>query len=143
MDFRKSTIDFVAIVDYGDDADTRSTKRSRSSTISCDYPASDSNVSVSELQDSQHYSAQSSQPGPAVTSLQQSDLTNDPLLRYHRQRGATRNVRRKRPCTTASIRLASTASIVPTVLESTDLEEPQSHALIAASGQERKIRDID
>jgi hypothetical protein len=61
-------IDVFAKGDDDDDADTRSTKRSRTSAISCNNPASDSNVSVSELQDGQHDSAQSPQPGPAVAS---------------------------------------------------------------------------
>jgi hypothetical protein len=38
-------------VDVDDDADSRSMKRSRSSAISCNDPASDNDVSVSEVQD--------------------------------------------------------------------------------------------
>ncbi|KAH6662076.1 hypothetical protein B0J14DRAFT_707848 [Halenospora varia] len=123
-----------------DDADTCSPKRSRSFTISCNNPASDSNVSISELQDGQHDSAQYPQPGLAVASLQQSDWTNDPLLRHRRQRDATRNVCRKQPRTPAPTGLAS---IVSAPLESNDLEDPQSVALVAALGQEREIPDID
>ena len=43
-------IDVFARGDDEDNADTRSTKRSMSSTISCNNPASDSNVSVSVLE---------------------------------------------------------------------------------------------
>lgn len=75
--------------------------------------------------------------------LQQSDLTNDPLSRHRHGRDAARNFGRKRPRTTAPTGLASAASNVSDALESNDLEEPQSVALLAAPGQERKIRDID
>jgi hypothetical protein len=116
-------IDVFAKGDDADDADTRSTKRSRLSAISCNNPASDSNVSVSELQDGQHDSAQSLQPSPTVASLQQSDLTNDPLPRHRRRRDATRNVRCKRPRTPASTGLASAASTDSAALESNDLKD--------------------
>jgi len=52
-----------------DDADTRSTKRSRSSAVSRNNPAFNSNVSVAKRQDGQHDSAQSQQLGPAKASL--------------------------------------------------------------------------
>jgi hypothetical protein len=52
-------------------------------------------------------------------------------------------VRCKRPRTTAPIGLASAASTVPAPLESTNLEEPLSCALIAASDLEREIREIN
>jgi hypothetical protein len=136
-------IDVFAKGDDDDDADTRSTKRSRSSAISCNNPPSDSNVSDSELQDGKRDSAQSPQPGPSVACLQQSDLTNDPLLKHRRRRDATRNVRRKRPRTPASTGLASAASTDSAALESNDLEDHQSIALLTAPSQEREIRDID
>jgi hypothetical protein len=121
-------------------ADTHSTKRSRPSAISYNNSASSSNVSISEVQDGQHSSTQSSQLGPAVASLQQSDLTNDPLPKHRYRQDATRNIYRKRSRTPATTRPASTVS---TALESTELEEHQSHALATALGEERKIRDID
>jgi hypothetical protein len=127
-----------------DDDGTRSTKRSMLSAVSCNNPAFDSNIS--ELQDGEHDYAQSPQLGPAVASLHQSDLKNDHLPKHLRRRDVTRNVRRKRPRTTAPIGLASAASAastVPAPLESTYLEESLSRALIAASDQEREIRDID
>ena len=96
-----------------------------------------------EYDSSGHDYAQSPQLGPAVASLHQLDLKNDHLPKHLRQRDVTRNVRRKRPRTTAPIGLASAASTVPAPLESTYLEEPLSRALIAASDQEREIRDID
>ena len=78
-----------------------------------------------------------------MASLHQSDLKNDHLPKHLRRRDVTRNVRRKRPRTTAPIGLASAASTVPALLESTNLEKPLSRAIIAASDQEREIRDID
>jgi hypothetical protein len=56
------------------------------------------------------------------------------------RRGATGNVRRKRPRTPAPTGLASTVSAS---LTSTDLADPQSAALLAATSREREIRDID
>ena len=127
--------------DDDDDDGTHSTKRSMLSAVSCNNPAFYSNIS--ELQDGEHDYAQSPQLGPAVASLHQSDLKNDHLPKHLRRRDVTRNVRRKRPHTTAPIGLASAASTIPAPLESTNLEEPLSRALIAASDQEREIRDID
>ncbi|KAF4633077.1 hypothetical protein G7Y89_g5046 [Cudoniella acicularis] len=136
-------VDVFVKGDNDDNADTRSTKRSGSSTISYNNLASNSNVSVSELQDGQHDSAQSLQPGPAVASLQQLDLTNDHLPKHLRRRGATRNTHRKRPRITTPIGLATTASTVSAVLESADLEAAQSRALATAPDQERELRNID
>jgi hypothetical protein len=85
------SIDAFAKADDNDDADTRFTKRSRSS--------------------SQHDSAQSPQLAPAVAPLQQSDLTNDPLPRHRRRRNVTRIVRRKRARTPAPTGLARDASL--------------------------------
>jgi hypothetical protein len=65
-----------------------------------------------------------------MTSLHQLDLNNDHLPKHLRRRDVTGNVRRKRPRTTAPIGLASAASTVPAPLESTDLKEPLSRALI-------------
>ena len=128
--------------DDGDDDDgTRSTKRSMLSAVSCNNPAFDSNFS--QLQDGEHGSAQSPQLGPPVASLHQSDLKNDHLPRHIRRRDVTRNVRRKRPHTTAPIELASAASTFSAALEPTDLKEHQSRALIAAPDQGWEIRDID
>jgi hypothetical protein len=120
---------------------TCSTKRSILSAVSYNNPAFDSNIS--ELQDSEHNYAQSSQLGPAVVSLYQSDLKNNHLSKHLCQQDVTRNVCCKRLYTTASIRLASAASTVPAFLESAYLEEPLSHALIVASDQEQEICDID
>jgi len=131
------------LVDDEDDADTYSTKRSGSSAISSDNPASDSNVSLSELQDGQHDSTQSPQPGPAVASHHQSDLTNDLLPRHRRRRDDTKNVRRKRLRMPSLTRPPSTASPVSAALESNDFERTQSVALLAAPAKEREIRDID
>jgi hypothetical protein len=136
-------IDVFAKGDDDNNAGTRSTKRSKSSAISCNDPVFDSDVSVSELQDSQHDFAQPSRPGLAVVSPQQSDLTNDPLLRHRRRRDATRNFGCKQPRTPAPAGLASAAPTVSDALESSDLEDPQSVALLAAPGQERELRDID
>jgi hypothetical protein len=102
-----------------DDNDTRSTKGQKSA-VSDRNPAFDSNIS--ELRDSQPNYTQSPQLGLAAASLHQSDL-KDHLPKQVRRRGAARNVRRKRPRTTAPIRLASAASTVSATLKSTDLEE--------------------
>ncbi|RDL30225.1 uncharacterized protein BP5553_10503 [Venustampulla echinocandica] len=126
-------IDVIAKGDDDGDADTRSTKRSRSSAISCNNSASDSNVSVSELQDGQHDSAQFPQP----------DLTIGPPLRHRRRRDTTRNSYRKRPRTPAPTGLASAVSTVSAALESNDRKDPQSVALLAAPGPEQETRDID
>jgi hypothetical protein len=100
---------------------------------------------MSELQDDQPDHAQSPQPGPAAASFHQSDLKNDHPPKQLRRRSATGNVNRKRPRTTAPIRLASTASTVSAALESADLEEAPPHALTAAPvrDQERELCDID
>lgn len=45
--------------------------------------------------------------------------------------------------TTGPIGVAGAASTISAALESTDLLEAQSHAVITASDQEREIRDID
>jgi hypothetical protein len=118
-----------------DGDDTHSTKRSKLSAVS------DGNMS--KLWDDQPDNTQFPQPGPAVTSLHRSVWEIDHLPKQLRRRGATRDVRRKRPRTTAPTRLASTASTVSASLGSTDLEDPKSVALLAAPGQEREIRDID
>lgn len=78
-----------------------------------------------------------------AASLHQSDWEIDHLPKQLRRRGATGNIRRKRPRTPARTGLARTASTVSASLGSTDLEDPQSVALLAAPGQEREIRDID
>jgi hypothetical protein len=54
--------------DDEDDADTCTTRRLGSFAVSSDNPASDSNVSISEPQGSQHNSAQSPHPGIAAAS---------------------------------------------------------------------------
>ena len=113
-----------------DDNGTRSTKRLMLSAVSCNNPAFNSNIS--ELQDSERDYAQSPQLGLVEASLYQSDLKNDYLLKHLRRRDVTRNVRRKRLRTTAPIRLASAASTIHAPLESTNLKEPQSYAIIAA-----------
>jgi len=113
-----------------DDNGTRSTKRLMLSAVSCNNPAFNSNIS--ELQDSERDYAQSPQLGLVEASLYQSDLKNDYLLKHLRRRDVTRNVRRKRLRTTAPIRLASAASTIHAPLESTNLKEPQSCAIIAA-----------
>jgi len=123
-----------------DDDDTRSTKRSKLSAVSGDNPAFDGNMS--ELRDDQPDHTQSPQPGPAAASLHQSDWEIDQLPKQLRRRGATGTVRRKRPRTPAPAGLASTASTVSASLRSTDLEDPQSVALLAAPGQEREIREM-
>jgi hypothetical protein len=125
----------------GDGDDTRSTKRSKSSTVSGDNPAFDSNMS--ELQDGQPDHTRSPQQGLAAASLCQSDGEIGHLPKQLRQRGATGDARRKRPRTPAPTGLASTASTVSASLGSADLEDPQSVALTAALGQERRIHDID
>lgn len=124
-----------------DDDDTGSTKGRKLSAISDKNPAFDSNIS--ELQDDQPDYTQSPRLGLAEVALHRSDLKNNYLPKQRRRRGATRNVCRKRPRTTAPIGLASAASTVSAALESTDLEEAQSRALITAPDQEREIRDID
>jgi hypothetical protein len=121
-----------------DDDGTCSIKRSMLSTVSCNNPAFSSNIS--KLQDSEHGYPQPPRLGLAVASLYQSDLKNDHLLKHLRRRDVTRNVCRKRPRTTATIRLAST---VPAALESIDLKEPLSRTIITASDQEQEIHDID
>lgn len=130
--------------DEGGD-DTRSTKRSKLSAVSGDNPAFNGNMS--ELRDDQPDHTQSPQPGLAAASIHQSDSEIDHLPKQLRRRGATGNVRRKRPRTPARTPaptgLASTASTVSASLGSTDLEDPQSVALPAAPGQEREICDID
>jgi hypothetical protein len=125
-----------------DDTGTYST-RSGSSAVSSDNPASDSNVSLSELRGSQHNSVQSTHPGPAAVSLQQSDLTNSPLLRHRRRRDNTKNIRCKRLRIPSPTGPASTTSPVPVTLESNDLEHTQSVAQLTATAKEREIRDID
>jgi hypothetical protein len=124
-----------------DDNDTYSMKRSKSSTVSGDDPAFDGNMS--KLQDDLPDHAQSLQPGPAATSLHQSDLKDH--LQEQLRRSPTGNVGRKRPYMTAPIRLANTASTVSAALGSADLEEAQPNALTAApvEDQERELRDIN
>jgi len=129
--------------DDEDDADTCTTRRSGSSAVSSDNPASDSNVSLSELRGGEHDSTQPPQPGPAAVSLQQSDLTNSPLPRHRRRRDNTKNVRRKRLHMPSPTGPASTTSPVSTPLESNDFEHTQSVAQLAALAKEREIRDID
>jgi hypothetical protein len=128
--------------DDEDGADTCST-RSGSSAVSSDNLASDRNVALSELQVGQHDSAQSPQPGPAMVSLEQSDLTNGPLPRYRRRRDDTKNARRKRLRMRAPTGPARTASPVSAALESNDFEHTQSVARLVAPANEREIRDID
>ena len=113
-----------------DDNGTRSTKRLMLSAVSCNNPAFNSNIS--ELQDGERDYAQSPQLGLVEASLYQSDLKNDYLLKHLRRQDVTRNVRRKRLRTTAPIGLASAASTIHAPLESTNLEEPRSCAIIAA-----------
>jgi hypothetical protein len=95
-------IDVFAKGDDDDDTGTRSMKRSRPSAISCNDPASDSDVSVSGLQDGQHDSAQSPQLDPAIVSLQQSDLTNNLHIISH-QIIPTRILKQALHCTTKYI----------------------------------------
>jgi hypothetical protein len=103
-----------------DDDGTRSTKGSKLSARSDKNPAFDSNLS--ELRDGQVDYTQSPQLGPAAASPRESDLKNNHLVKQLRP-GAARNVRCKRPRTTASVGLATTASTASAALESTDLEE--------------------
>jgi hypothetical protein len=70
-------------------------------------------------------------------------LKNDHLSKYFHRQDVTRNICCKHLRTTAPIRLASTASIISTILESTNLKEPQSHALIAALDHEWEIGNIN
>ncbi|KAH6672626.1 hypothetical protein B0J14DRAFT_78188 [Halenospora varia] len=128
--------------DDEDDADTCSTRRSGSSAVSSDNPASDSNVSLSELQGSQLDSTQPPQPGPVAASHHRSDLTND-LVPRHRRRRDTKNVRRKRLRTPALTGPASTASTVSAALKSNDSKRTQSVARLVAPAKEREIRDTD
>ncbi|KAG9228023.1 hypothetical protein BJ875DRAFT_490345 [Amylocarpus encephaloides] len=111
--------------DNEDDTDTCSTRRSRSSAVSSDNPASDSN------------------PGLAAASHHQSDLTNDLVPRHGRRRDDSKNVRRKRLRTPALTGPASTASTVFAALESNDSERTQSVARLVAPAKEREIRDTD
>ncbi len=106
--------------DEKDVDDAHSTRMSCSPTASCNNPASDSNISVSKLQASEHGSAKSPHLGLAVVTLHRSDLKNDPSTRQNRRRNSTRNVLRKQPCTTPCIELAGAVSAVPSTLESND-----------------------
>jgi hypothetical protein len=77
-----------------------------------------------------------------VASPHQSDLKNDHLPKRLRQ-GGTRNNRRKRPRTRASVRLATSASIASAILNSADVEEPKSQIQITATDEEWELRDTD
>ncbi|KAL2063228.1 hypothetical protein VTL71DRAFT_5032 [Oculimacula yallundae] len=125
------------------DADTCSTKKPPSSAISTDSLASDSNVSLFKLPDSQHDSTEPYQSVLAVASHHQLDLTNDPLPRHRRGRDNTKNVRRKRLRMPSLTRPPSTASSVSTAPESNDSEHTQSIPLPTAPAKEREIYDID
>jgi len=116
------------------DNNTRSTKRRRLSAVSDTNPPFNGNVSG--LQDNQSDYPQSPQPGLAAASLHPSDLENDHLPKQRRQRGATRNVHRKHPRTTASTRLASTGGTPSAALEFSDLDEAQPGTQITTPGQE-------
>jgi len=131
------------LADDEDDADPYSTRRSASSALASDNPASESNVSLSELRDGQHDSTQSPQPGSAAASHDQSDLTNDLLPRHRRRRDDTKSVRRKRLRMPSLTRPPITASPVSAALESNDFEHTQPVALLAAPAKEREIRDVD
>lgn len=131
------------LADDEDGADAYSTKILGSSATSSDNPASDSNVSLSELQDGQHDSTQSSQPGLAAASHHQSDSTNDLLLRHRRRRDATKYVCRKGLPMPSLTLPPSAASPVSAALESNDFEHTQSVALLAAPAKERETRDIN
>ncbi|RFU31208.1 hypothetical protein B7463_g5144, partial [Scytalidium lignicola] len=102
------------------DVEIRFTKRSHSPAVSCNNSASDSNVSVLQLQESQHDSAQ--YPLSLVTAcFKHSDLRNSPLPKHHHQQRVTKSFRHMGSRTPAPTELASAASIT---LESKDLEEP-------------------
>ncbi|CZT07721.1 uncharacterized protein RCO7_11211 [Rhynchosporium graminicola] len=122
------------------DADTCSTKKPPSSI---DSPASDSIFFLSELPDSQHDSTEPHQPGSAVASFTQSDMTSYPIPRHHRGRDDTKDVRRKRLRMPSLTRPPSSASSVSAVLETSDFERTQSVALPTAPAKERETHDTD
>ena len=124
----------------GDDIGPRSTKGRTLSAVCDKNPASGNSIFM--LQDGQPDGTQSLQLAFAAASPYQSDLKNDHLSKRLR-RGATRNDRRKRPRTRASIRLATTASTASTAPNSADLEEPKSHIQITAPDEEWELRDTD
>ncbi|XMA19876.1 hypothetical protein WAI453_012667 [Rhynchosporium graminicola] len=134
-------IDILA--DDEDDADTDSTKRSGSSALASDNPASSSHVSLSELRDGQHDSTQSPQPGPAAASHHQSYLTNDLSPKHRRRRDDTKNIRRKRLRMASLTGRPSSASPAYDAVETSDFEHTQPVALLAALVGEREIRNID
>ncbi|CZT08656.1 uncharacterized protein RAG0_13662 [Rhynchosporium agropyri] len=120
------------------DVDTCSTKKPPSSI---DSPASDNNIFLSELPDSQHDSTGTHQPGSAGASHHQSDLTNDCLPRHRRRRDETENVCRKRLRMPSLTRSPSTTSTISAALDSNDFERTQSVALLMAPAKEREIHD--
>ena len=126
--------DVPAEGDGEDSDDTRFTKGRRLSAVPDNHPAFDD--SISQLQDGQPDYPQSPQPGPAAAFPRQPDLKNDHLRKHRRRRGATRNIRRKRPRTTAHIRLASTGGTASAALESSYLDEAQPCTQITAPDQE-------
>lgn len=126
-----------------DGADTYFTKILGSFATSSDNPASDSNISLIELQDGQHGSTQSLQPGLAAASHHESDSTNDLLPRHRRRRDATKNVCRKRLPMPSLTQPPGTASSVSAALESNDFKHTRSDALLATPAKEREIRDIN
>jgi len=127
------------LADDEDGAGTYPTKRSGPSAISSDNPASDSRVSLLELEDDQQDSTQSPQLCPAAASHHQSDLTNDLPPKHRRRRDDTKNVRRKPPLT----RRSRTASAVSAALESNNCKHTQSVTPLAARARGQEVRDID
>ena len=114
-----------------DDGDTCSTKGRTLSAFPNKNPVCDSNISGP--QDSQPDDIQSKQLALAAASPHQSDLKNGYLAKKL-HRGATRNVRSKRPRITASIGLAGTARTASASLESSP--SPQPRAQITGPDQE-------
>jgi hypothetical protein len=117
-----------------DDGDDCSTKGRTLSSLSDKIPVFDSNISG--LLDSQPDDIQSPQLALAAASHHQSDLKNDHLAKQLR-RGATRNVRSKRPRTTASIGLASAARTASASLESSTKLQPRAQI----TGPNQKMAD--
>jgi hypothetical protein len=129
--------------DDEDDSDTYTIRRSGSSAVPGDDPASDSNISLFERRGDQHDSTQPPQTDPAVASLEQSDLTNGPLPRHRRPRHDTKDARRKRLRMRAPTGPARTASPISSALESNDFERARLGARIVAPVKEREIRGGD
>ena len=124
----------------GGEVDSDSTKGRTLSAV-CDKNLASGNR-ISELQDDQPDGTQSLQPSFTMASPHQSDLKNDHLPKRLR-RGGTRNDRRQRPRTRASVRLATTAGSASAIPNSAEDEEPKSHIQITATNEEWELRDTD